>query len=226
MVSISLIFLVSAIAVASAKAPMATPVTPATPDAVTDKSHFSTNSRIFNGTTAAVGQFPHQVSLRNMHDNKHFCGGSLIAHKWILTVATCLDQYPTRAIVAVVGTIEPSTSGSKYKIQLKRRHPYYQNPNRVKYNIALLRTVDTVVFNEFVRPIALPSHDVPANTSVIISGWGRISRWNATLPKQLKYVHSATISNIKCEKYASGVGETTICVIGDNGSMCKGDEGG
>lgn len=52
-----------------------------------------------------------------------------------------------------------------------------------------------------------------------------MSRWNATLPKQLQYFDSETIGNIKCAKYASGVGETSICVMSGNGSTCKGDDG-
>lgn len=44
--------------------------------------------RIVGGFPALARQFPHQVSLRNTL-NVHFCGGSIVNSRWILSSAHC-----------------------------------------------------------------------------------------------------------------------------------------
>jgi len=48
----------------------------------------SNNTRIVGGSTAASGEFPWIVSLRTSY---HFCGGSILNTKYIVTAAHCLQ---------------------------------------------------------------------------------------------------------------------------------------
>lgn len=47
--------------------------------------------QIVGGKDAPVGKFPHQVSLRQ--NGNHFCGGSIIDSRHILTAAHCVEGY-------------------------------------------------------------------------------------------------------------------------------------
>lgn len=48
------------------------------------------DGRIVGGADAQDGQFPHQVSLRQL--SSHICGGSIIAPQIILTAAHCVTS--------------------------------------------------------------------------------------------------------------------------------------
>lgn len=68
------------------------------------------DERIFGGHKAALGQFPHQVSLRrivNANLLEHFCGGVLINDHTILSTANCTQgiHLQPKSVSIVVGTV-------------------------------------------------------------------------------------------------------------------------
>lgn len=145
-------------------------------DAINDQT------RIVNGSNATDGQFPHQVSLRKSLDNTHFCGGSIITSKWILTAAHCPKFSEGLEIIAVVGIIKLDQIGSIYRIDKVHIHPEYNIETGSRHDIALLQTSTEIVFNELVRPIALARRNTPANVAVTVSGWGSIMVSIAHIP--------------------------------------------
>ncbi len=51
----------------------------------------SVNTRIVNGETAIPHSWPWQVSLQE--GGRHFCGGSLINSRWVVSAAHCDPGY-------------------------------------------------------------------------------------------------------------------------------------
>lgn len=136
--------------------------------------------RIIGGRTAAPGQFPYQVSLRcEAIDNGtigwfgHICGGSIIGRNWIVTAAHCTQGFQGHHshVAVVVGAHRQEKYGILYLMDKVFVNPSYRKKS-AHYDISLLRTIDKMNFNEFVRPIPLRRQFVDAGATAIVSGWG------------------------------------------------------
>lgn len=143
------------------------------------------DDRIFGGQEAAVGQFPHQVSLRISSsggpDFKHFCGGSIITNRFILTAAHCYDsRYPAPQLYRVVVGAHQNNGndGTVFNITQWILHEGFvmnftlPNP-RVFNDIALIETATTIQFNQLIRPIELHRGFISRDGRAIASGWGK-----------------------------------------------------
>jgi secreted trypsin-like serine protease len=63
------------------------------------------DSRIVGGYDANFGEFIHQVSLQSKMPNsgivRHFCGGSILSERWVLTAAHCVIRIPDPSVFIV-----------------------------------------------------------------------------------------------------------------------------
>lgn len=138
--------------------------------------HLIFEPRIVGGEDAKEGQFPYQVSLRQKSMNNHFCGGSILSKRFLLTAAHCtLDENADPAnVFAVVGEIQLRKRGIVIELDRIIVHPGWERSILIN-DISLLRTAQDIPFSYNVQPIALPKHNLPANgnTPVILSGWGK-----------------------------------------------------
>lgn len=159
---------------------------------------FTTDFRIVNGSNAVGGQFPHQVSVRIKQSNSHFCGGSILTTRWIISAAHCLKRRRPNAIYAVVGAVKVSSGGVKHAITKIKLHPKY-NRRKHRSDIALIQTKTPIVYNDFVLPITLPTTNTPDKLSVYISGWGVTHPGDYDAPDNLQYLKTVTLRPDVCE---------------------------
>lgn len=185
--------------------------------------------RIVGGADANEGQFPFQVSLR-LAPNKHFCGGSILSDRWVITAAHCtIDQAPSSVRVAVGSILV--TEGQMYDVMRIINHEGY-NSNRVFNDVSLLKTASSIEFSALVQPIAIRSTTKKnAKEVAVASGWGLTSS-PGKIPSTLQFITLRTISNEECARRhvllnKSNIYKGSVCTFTkQNEGLCMGDSGG
>ena len=109
-------------------------------------------TRIVGGFNASLGEFPHQVSLREWQSQQHMCGGSIISDNFILTAAHCtMDRSPSE-IFAVVGTVLLNSGGTKYELSEIIIHPEF-DIDRLHSDLSLVKTSESIVYSSEISTI-------------------------------------------------------------------------
>jgi chymotrypsin len=190
---------------------------------------------IVGGGEALKYAYPWMVAL--LIDNKHFCGGSLINKRYVLTAAHCTDR--ASQITMLLGThnlkANKDIEDGRKVINITResifQHPEY-NGNTITYDISLLRLPEDVTFTDRIRPVCLPNRnhiprfyeDVPTK----VSGWGKPADNSAGVSPVLKEADVKVMPNNQCRVAFRGIVTGNLICISTTpkASPCKGDSGG
>jgi len=188
--------------------------------------------RIVGGAPATPGQLPYQISL--LYGGRHICGGSIIAQNVVVTAAHCVEGDSPRDLQIVAGEHDRSqTSGNEQTIQVVRIavHEQYDVPTQFANDIALLflSTTNPLVFDDFSRPVALPTQEQQTSVDIIVSGWGTTSQ-GGSLPNILQWVQLPIVSDETCRMNYAGetILDSMLCAGFPQGGRdsCQGDSGG
>ncbi|KAK9871238.1 hypothetical protein WA026_011514 [Henosepilachna vigintioctopunctata] len=188
-----------------------------------DEEDDDVDIRIVGGENAKDGQYPYQISLQILQ--QHICGGSIIGNQWILTAAHCVSGKSINEISIVLGTNYLDGSGQRYRISNYKLHPNY-NFRTSRNDIAVVKTSRTIVFNNKVKPIQLPSSDTPGGRQLTLTGWGRTSL-AGEVSRTLKVITLTSLSNNQCRRFYPQIISSNLCTGGTVGrGACQGDSGG
>ncbi|KZC06605.1 PREDICTED: chymotrypsin-2 [Dufourea novaeangliae] len=181
-------------------------------------------SKIVGGSTAEEGQYPYQASLR--FKERHFCGGSVLNKRWILTAAHCLTSFNDTAITVVLGTNTLDNGGDMYRSEKVISHPRY-NSALIRNDIGLIKLEKDIVYGDTVKSVALPNEnfskiDYPA----VLSGWGTTS-YPGDTPNALQRIELSVIDQKQCLNTNFRITNDNICTLNKRGEgACHGDSGG
>nr|XP_003700879.1 PREDICTED: chymotrypsin-1-like [Megachile rotundata] len=185
--------------------------------------------RIIGGKEAPVGKFPYQVSLRQ--SGRHSCGASIINSRYVLTAAHCVTGLKSpKSITVHVGTNLLSSEGTPYEVDKIAYHRYFTHLLLIN-DVALIRVVKDIAFNDLVQPIPLASGNKTYEGSPsVLSGWGMV-HLDENLPDRLQYINLQIENQQKCrEKIYDlhiAVVKSHICTFTKYGEgVCRGDSGG
>ncbi|PIE49924.1 MAG: hypothetical protein CSA39_00120, partial [Flavobacteriales bacterium] len=197
---------------------------------------------ITNGFPIEIQNAPYQVSIQNKSSGNHFCGGSIINNKYVLTAAHCVKSTSASDITLNVGFSIQNNPGNNLQSYNAKKiviHPDY-NPSTKDFDLAIIEIEGTFTFNNFVKPIELisPQNLAPEaiGNQVRVSGWGWTTPNQSGVTNQLQAVDVPIISNQRADnqldisypnhsELTQRMLSTGAVGMGRQGA-CRGDSGG
>lgn len=192
--------------------------------------------RIIGGNEAVKHQFPYQVSLQRFNVTfSHFCGGSIISPRFVITAGHCTHDKDPQNVRIVAGTnlrSDPGLSNGGEGVFMECLefipHPDF-DMDKLNPDLALIRTAKDFEFGEGIQPIPLPKEDHQDPVQLTVSGWGYMNHAEKTIPEELQYLRVTTYDVKLCDAYMIQfrVGTCHVCTKGPEGmGVCNGDSGG
>ncbi|CAF3745911.1 unnamed protein product [Rotaria sp. Silwood1] len=147
--------------------PMFSKVKPTTRNACGRQTIHPSNQRIVGGVEAIAHSWPWIVSLQS---RDHFCGGTLIDNRHVLTAAHCISSTNFRVIAGLHRRTDVNGPRSQNR-RVLRVFVHEQYNSRTEANdIALVRLAQPVQFNNYVSAICLPGPNPQESQRVTVAG--------------------------------------------------------
>jgi secreted trypsin-like serine protease len=186
---------------------------------------------IVGGTDAAEGVHPFQVALINKSYSDdfqaQFCGGTLVADRFVVTAAHCSDTItdPASQVQVLVGARRLDGSGRRIDVTRVYIHPGY-DAGSLDYDVAVWQLATPVTGVSYARVTS--SQPATPGVPLRATGWGTLNDVpKPQYPVALQQVDLPFVPTVggRCKQVA-GVTPRMICAGGSGVSSCYGDSGG
>jgi secreted trypsin-like serine protease len=189
--------------------------------------------RIVGGQDADNGEWPWQLSLRNL--GSHSCGASLIRPNWAVCAAHCVGSNPS-AYTIIAGTNQRSCPGNncqERRADKATRHEDFQNVGLLGFpnDISIIHWVDLLAdVPGSIQYIPLATTADQVGRRCYITGWGRLYG-NGPLPENLQEAQIDLLTTAECGDIwrPTPVTDSQVCIYDKATHLrgaCNGDSGG
>ncbi|XP_055586849.1 trypsin beta-like [Uranotaenia lowii] len=192
--------------------------------------------KIIGGTPATRGEFPSKVSLQLATNGAHFCGGTLLTLKHVLTAAHCVTDVHgvpwsvsrIQAMADDLNVLPKMGSPTRQVRQVKSLNIHEQyNAKRLEHDIALLKLVSEFTQTDTLYPAKRASSSPAAGSLCALAGWGVTSEHSQTVSPTLQRVNMEVVAFEQCNSaYEGTLIRGMMCAAAPGRDACQGDSGG
>ena len=183
--------------------------------------------KIVGGRPLSQNEHPWLVSLVLTRKSRHFCGGTLLSSRTVLTAAHC-KVLPNSQIKVLVGEHDLTRKDMEQKIGISSfiRHPQY-NVKNLDNDFAIIQLSKEVVFSNITRPICLAKKITNYDNRVsIAAGWGLLSFNSSSQVNVPHVVELDTLTNSACTTNTpyqrKQITKNMICATRPDKDACQG----
>ncbi|XP_069738735.1 kallikrein-11-like [Phaenicophaeus curvirostris] len=183
-------------------------------------------TRIVGGMDCAPHSQPWQAAILDMY--KLYCGGVLVAPRWVVTAAHCTTPGVTTVHLGKHNLYTRERGEMQKMVQKFLAHPDY-NPTTKDNDIMMMKLFTPVALTDRIRPIPVASCLPEPGTTCTTSGWGATTSPEVTYPDVLQCVNVTIFSMAECRQlYPGSITENMVCAGSLQGGRdsCQGDSGG
>nr|AAR14081.1 Sar s 3 allergen Yv7016G03 [Sarcoptes scabiei] len=187
---------------------------------------------IVGGRLAKPNEFPYQVQLRK--NDTHWCGGSILNDRWILTAAHCTFGILPELLTIYYGSSNRKCGGRSVKVKDIFNHGMYHSRIYL-FDISLIKTEKPLILDQNASAITLSAEpDVRPGLKVTVSGWGLLREDADFFPEDLRVADIPVVTRDECKVAYHDEPEYKITgqmfcagdLVRGNLDSCRGDSGG